>query len=63
MQPFLKHICMLSEIISFPTAIFIGRDGQVKKVHTGFSGPGTGTYYTEYTKETELFIQQLLQEK
>jgi len=58
-----EHFNMLTDIISFPTAIFIGRDGQVKKVHTGFSGPGTGTYYTEYTKETELFIQQLLQEK
>lgn len=54
---------MLTDIISFPTAIFIGRDGQVKKVHTGFSGPGTGSYYTEYTEETERFIQELLQEK
>jgi thiol-disulfide isomerase/thioredoxin len=58
-----EHFSMLTDIISFPTAIFIGRDGQVKKVHTGFNGPGTGTYFTEYTKETELFIQQLLEEK
>jgi thiol-disulfide isomerase/thioredoxin len=58
-----EHFSMLSEIISFPTAIFIGRDGQVKKVHTGFSGPGTGDYYTTYTQETESFIQELLQQK
>lgn len=58
-----EHFSMLNKIISFPTAIFIGRDGTVKKIHTGFNGPGTGTYYEEYTRETELFIQSLLQEK
>ena len=58
-----EHFSMLSEIISFPTAIFIGRDGEVKKVHTGFSGPGTGDYYTLYTQETEAFIKELLQSK
>jgi thiol-disulfide isomerase/thioredoxin len=58
-----EHFSMLSEIISFPTAIFIGRDGEVKKVHTGFSGPGTGDYYTAYTLETEAFIQELLRLK
>jgi thiol-disulfide isomerase/thioredoxin len=58
-----EHFSMLTDIVSFPTAVFIGRDGQVKKVHTGFSGPGTGAYYMEYTEETERFIQELLQEK
>lgn len=58
-----EHFSMLSEIISFPTAVIIGRDGQVKKVHTGFSGPGTGDYYTTYTQETEAFIQELLRLK
>jgi thiol-disulfide isomerase/thioredoxin len=58
-----EHFSMLSEIISFPTAIFISRDGQVKKVHTGFSGPGTGDYYSTYIKETEAFIQELLLQK
>jgi len=26
---------------SFPTSIFIGRDGKVRKVHAGFWGPAT----------------------
>ncbi len=51
---------MLSHIISFPTAIFIGRDGKIKKIHTGFSGPGTGQYYLNYIKETELLIESLM---
>ena len=53
---------MLSRIISFPTAIFVGRDGKIKKIHTGFSGPGTGEYYLNYTKETELLIESLIKE-
>jgi thiol-disulfide isomerase/thioredoxin len=36
---------MLNTVVAFPTTIFIGKDGKVKKIHTGFSGPGTGTYY------------------
>jgi thiol-disulfide isomerase/thioredoxin len=51
---------MLNQIISFPTAIFIGRDGTIQKVHTGFNGPGTGQYYLDYVKETEAFIEELL---
>ncbi|MES2587605.1 MAG: TlpA disulfide reductase family protein [Bacteroidota bacterium] len=50
----------LNQIISFPTAIFIDKNGQVAKIHTGFNGPGTGDIYTNFTKETELLIQGLL---
>lgn len=57
-----EHFSMLNEVISFPTTIFIGRDGQVKRIHTGFNGPGTGTYYTEYVSNTNSLIEQLLAE-
>lgn len=50
----------LNEIISFPTSIFIGRDGKVKRIHTGFNGPGTGSYYDEYTQYTHSLIESLL---
>jgi thiol-disulfide isomerase/thioredoxin len=55
-----QQFSMLNEIISFPTAIFIGRDGTVKKIHTGFNGPGTGTIYQQYIQETTAFIEELL---
>ena len=51
---------MLNEVISFPTSIFIGKDGSVKRVHTGFNGPGTGSYYIEYEKQTNKLIEELL---
>jgi len=55
-----QQFSMLNKIISFPTAIIIGRDGDVKRVHTGFNGPGTGKLYDEYVQEMDLFIQKLL---
>ncbi len=57
-----EHFSMLNEVISFPTAIFIGRDGSVRRVHTGFNGPGTGMYYTEYVQRTNSLIESLLAE-
>jgi hypothetical protein len=57
-----EQFSMLNQIISFPTAIFIDRKGQVRKVHTGFNGPGTGEYFSDYRKETEQFLLELLKE-
>lgn len=51
---------MLNAIISFPTSIFIGRNGEVERVHTGFNGPGTGSYYTDYVKTTNALVEFLL---
>lgn len=57
-----QHFSMLNEIISFPTTLLIGRDGQVKRIHTGFNGPGTGEYYTDYIRNTNSLIEKLLAE-
>lgn len=57
-----EQFSMLNEVISFPTTIFIGKDGLVKRIHTGFNGPGTGTYYTEYVEKTKALIEALLAE-
>lgn len=53
---------MLNNIMSFPTTIFIDRTGKVRKIHTGFNGPGTGEYYENYKKETMIFLEKLLRE-
>lgn len=53
---------MLNDIVSFPTLIIIDKKGQIRKIHTGFSGPGTGEYYTQFVKETNEFIEFLINE-
>lgn len=45
---------------SFPTSIFIGRDGKVRKVHAGFYGPAMGAAHTNMVREFERTIEQLL---
>jgi thiol-disulfide isomerase/thioredoxin len=53
---------MLSKVVAFPTTIFIGKDGKVKKIHTGFSGPGTGIYYEQFIETFNETINSLLLE-
>jgi thiol-disulfide isomerase/thioredoxin len=44
----------------WPTAFFVGRDGLVKETHAGFSGPATGTAYTDLRNETFALVEKLL---
>lgn len=53
---------MLNHVMSFPTSIFIDRRGLVRKIHTGFYGPGTGSYYDRFVEKNQTFIEKLLSE-
>jgi thiol-disulfide isomerase/thioredoxin len=53
---------MLNRVVAFPTTIFIDKQGKVRKIHTGFSGPGTGEYYTRFVEEFEQFTDKLIAE-
>jgi len=57
-----KVFPMIDRIISYPTSLFLDKANKVRKIHTGFYGPGTGSYYKEYKAKTELFIESLLRE-
>ena len=52
----------LNEIAAFPTTLFLNRQHQLVKIHTGFSGPATGKEYTDYKTSTESLIKNLLKE-
>jgi thiol-disulfide isomerase/thioredoxin len=57
-----KKLPMLDRVYAFPTTIFIDRKGVVRKIHTGFSGPATGEYYTQFVDEVKATLDQLLSE-
>jgi len=57
-----KTLPMLNQIISFPTSIFLDRNGDVRKIHTGFSGPGTGEDFEIWKKSFETLTNELLSE-
>ena len=44
----------------WPTTFFIGRDGLVKAIHTGYAGPATGKDNAELESETISLVQKLL---
>ena len=46
---------------AYPTTIFIGRDGLVKRIHAGFEGKATGERYTKLKNEYENLIKELLE--
>ena len=54
---------MLHKINGYPTTFILDKSGKVREIHTGFSGPGTGVYYTDWIHEFEQTIQTLLHEK
>ncbi|MBX2917375.1 MAG: TlpA family protein disulfide reductase [Cyclobacteriaceae bacterium] len=53
---------MLNKVVAFPTTIFIGKDGKVKHIHTGFDGPGTGIYYEQFKERFNSIVNELLSE-
>ncbi|WP_214072909.1 TlpA disulfide reductase family protein [Mucilaginibacter sp. dw_454] len=58
-----KSLPMMAKVVGFPTTIIIDKKGDVRKIHTGFSGPGTGEHYQEFINEFESLITQLSTEK
>lgn len=50
----------IKNFLSFPTTIFLNKQHQVYKVHTGFNGPGTGIYYDEFKKSFNATVDELL---
>lgn len=57
-----KALPMLNHIISFPTTVFLDKNGKTRYIHTGFSGPGTGHYYDAFVEEFNQMIDKLLSE-
>lgn len=54
---------LLPIVLAFPTTIFVDRAGAVRRIHTGFNGPGTGSYYTQFVEEFNQQKEELLAEQ
>ncbi|WP_460618752.1 peroxiredoxin family protein [Hymenobacter ruber] len=57
-----KSLPQLAKFLAFPTTIFLDKKGNVRKIHTGFSGPGTGKYYQEEIDGFNKTVDKLLKE-
>jgi thiol-disulfide isomerase/thioredoxin len=48
---------------TWPATIFIGRDGRVNSIHSGFASPASGEFHHQLEKEFTAKIEKLLAEK
>ncbi len=51
---------MIDHFMSYPTSIFIDREGRVRRIHTGFAGPATGNDFEIFKKEFDELIREML---
>jgi thiol-disulfide isomerase/thioredoxin len=53
----------ITRVLAYPTSIFIDRGGQVRKIYSGFAGPGTGAHFDQLRREFEHEITAALAER
>lgn len=58
-----EKLPMLDKVWSYPTLIFIGKDGRVRDIHTGFNGPATGEKYEAFKTMFREKVNTLLVEE
>lgn len=57
-----KSLPMISRVLGYPTTIIVDKKGNVRKIHTGFSGPATGLEYDRFRESFVAFLDKLLSE-
>jgi thiol-disulfide isomerase/thioredoxin len=57
-----KKIPQLVNLNSWPTTVFIGRDGLVKSIHAGFASPASGDFNGQLKAEFSARVETLLAE-
>jgi peroxiredoxin len=59
-QAVAESLPALNTFLAFPTTIFIDKKGNVAKIHTGYTGPATGSHYEHFKREFNELIDSLL---
>ena len=54
------QIPQLVNLNSWPTTVFIGRDGLVKSIHAGFASPASGDFNGQLKAEVTARVEALL---
>src|ERR1700761_5768561 len=58
-----EKVPQLNHLDTWPATVFVGRDGKVRAVHSGFASPASGEFNTQLQQEFTGRIEQLLSEK
>ncbi len=52
----------LTNFVAYPTTLFLGRDGRIRRIHAGFYGPATGEAHTALVADFGREVEKLLGE-
>jgi thiol-disulfide isomerase/thioredoxin len=55
-----KALADLDRVLSYPTTLFIDREGKVQKIFTGYTGPGTGEHFDKLDADFRKTIEEIL---
>ncbi len=58
-----EKVPQLQHLDTGPATVFVGRDGRVKAVHSGFASPASGEFNAQLQQEFTTRIEQLLAER
>ncbi len=58
-----EKVPQLVNLNTWPATVFVGRDGRVRAVHSGFASPASGEFNRQLQDEFTSKIEQLLAER
>jgi thiol-disulfide isomerase/thioredoxin len=58
-----EKVPQIHNLNSFPTTIFVGKDGLVRGVHAGFAGAASGAFHDNAKEEITATVERLLAER
>ena len=58
-----EKVPQLNHLDTWPATIFVGRDGKIDAVHSGFASPASGEFHADLQKDFTARIEKLLAEK
>ena len=58
-----EKVPQLNHLDTWPATVFVGRDGKVDAVHSGFASPASGEFHTQLKQDFTARIEKLLAQK
>jgi thiol-disulfide isomerase/thioredoxin len=58
-----EKVPQLNHLDTWPATVFVGRDGKIDAVHSGFASPASGAFHTQLENDFTTRIEKLLAEK
>lgn len=58
-----EKVPQLNHLDTWPATIFVGRDGKIDAVHSGFASPAAGEFHAQLQKDFTARVEKLLAEK